>query len=376
MHILSAINNNIHEWRDLLHFSEVRPRLPLPYALGGAFVFAGHTLSGIDLCSAASKANSTPFQAIYHKREVVAALRAVDVAILWGGFAYRSLLLSLLNARSRRKICCLMYSMPTQRLGLKHYLRDVAVSQLGNLSGGVVVMTSEQECLAKEYFGDALPVIKLRCGIDTAFYRLPSLCTVIPDEYRRAMDDLLKYPYVVMPGDELRCNDDAIKFVERTNLRLIRISQYGDKSDIGLMKRRIHDRGLGNRIFVFEKISYEFLRFILQHAAGYVGLVDSSWQPAGWTVACEALASGLPMVLYEGLVSRELVTLGASSSFVRSVPLGDIDAFAAGFCDLLEHDRGASRLMNRASTFAIDRLDFGVTASAFVTRIEEEFAGA
>jgi glycosyltransferase involved in cell wall biosynthesis len=43
-------------------------------------------------------------------------------------------------------------------------------------------------------------------------------------------------------------------------------------------------------------------------------------------VTCEALATGLPVVLYEGLVSRELKFLGASE-FLQTVPMGEIDLF-------------------------------------------------
>lgn len=373
MHLLSSVSNNINEWRDLLHVSEAKPRMPLPYALGGAFFRAGHSLSGIDLCSRALQANPTLFQTIYQKREIMSALRAVDVAILWGSFAFTSALMCSFSAVSRRKIVSLMYSLPGKRGGLKDYLRGLTVRQLGNGLGGIIVMTSEQERMANEYLENIVPVIKLRLGVDTCFYRIRSLDSVIPEEHRRDVTELLKGSYVVMPGDELRCNHDAIEFVERTGHRLVRISQIADKSNIDLMKERIHELSLRDRVFVFEKIDHEFLRFLLQHASAYVGLVDSSWQPAGWTVACESLASGLPIIVYEGLVSRELTTLGATSSFLRSVPFGDMDAFVAEFSELLAHARGSRHVTDQSSTFAKDKLDIEVTAPDFVARIEHEF---
>jgi glycosyltransferase involved in cell wall biosynthesis len=37
-----------------------------------------------------------------------------------------------------------------------------------------------------------------------------------------------------------------------------------------------------------------------------VNLVDSSWQPAGWTAVTEAMACGVPVIVNHGLVTVEL----------------------------------------------------------------------
>ncbi|MFZ2449497.1 MAG: hypothetical protein WAW36_03145 [Methylovulum miyakonense] len=365
MHLLSAINNNVNEWHDTLNFTEEKPRLPLPYVLGGSFKLAGHELSALDMRSGASKSETFPFKSIYYSDELTAALENVDVAILSGSFALKALLKQSLYIRMQKKILYFTYVMTPKNVSWKQRIEEVAIKLLANSARGVVVMTTEQESLARKLLGNAAPVIKLNCGIDTSFYRVQSSLSDVPEQYKCIVDELLNYPYVVMPGDQLRCNDDVLRFVENTGIRLVRITQSGTK----LLKQKILDRGLGDRIFVFEKISYPFVRFILQHALAYAGLVDSSWQPAGWTVACETLASGLPMVVYEGLVSRELQTLQIPSELMRVVPLNDVDEFSKQMLEIL-YLKETSLFTKQSMDFAAQCLDFSITAPDFVKQVE------
>jgi len=369
VHLLSVINNNVNEWRDILNFSDDIPRLPLPYALGGAFMLYGHELSALDLCSSADKGETYPFKEIYYRDELSAALETVDVAVLWGGFALKAILKQSLNICSQKKILYFTYVMTPQNASWKQRVNDVSIKLLANSMRGVVVMTTEQKSLAQKWLGDTVPVIKLSCGIDTSFYRIQSSFSDVPEKFKRVIEILLKHPYVVMPGDELRCNDDAIQFVENTGVRLVRISQYGEKSGTEFLKRKILERGLCDRIFVFEKISYPFVRFILQNASAYAGLVDSTWQPAGWTVACETLASGLPMVIYEGLVSRELQSLHIPSELMSVVSLNDIGEFSRRMTEMLDINK-ASPLIKLSISFTDQWLDFNRTGLDFVKQIQ------
>jgi hypothetical protein len=77
--------------------------------------------------------------------------------------------------------------------------------------------------------------------------------------------------------------------------------------------------------------------------------------PAGWTSACEALASGTPVVLYEGLTARELRKLGAADELVRTVPTGNYQAFSR-YC-----------LADGARAFAAERLNMETTGATFAT---------
>ena len=232
-------------------------------------------------------------------------------------------------------------------------------------------MTAEQAQKAETEFRGRIPVIRLRCGIDTGFYRRNVGLADVPENDRERVGKLLSEPYVILPGDELRFNDDAIRFVEHSGIRLVRISQYSHKGGTEKLKRDIAERRLGDRLMVFEKIDYPFLRFLLRHASVYAGLVDSSWQPAGWTVACEALATGLPIVLYDGLVSRELAETGAPTSCVQSVRMGDVADFMQKVMALLSNKDRRGQHSAEASAFAERRLDLDVTGPAFVADVEK-----
>ena len=264
MHLLAAINNNVEEWRALQHFDQDKPRLPLPYAFGGAFLKVGHTLSAIDLCSTADKKQVSPFKSLYYKNELGSALKDVDITALSGSNALKALLKQSFTPLSRNNILYFTYVFSPQNPSLKYMVNDMAIQLLSRAAKGIVLMTAEQETAAKAQFDDSLPVLRLRCGIDTAFYRVPSSLSDIPELQKSKVETLLTEPYVIMPGDELRYNDDAIKFVERTGIRLVRISQYSSKSNTEKLKQDIAERKLGDRLVVFENISYAFLRFLYQ----------------------------------------------------------------------------------------------------------------
>jgi len=161
-----------------------------------------------------------------------------------------------------------------------------------------------------------------------------------------------------------------VAIVENGPFNLVRISQYGYKNKISALKAEVQRRNLGDRLVIFERISYPAIRFLLRHAAAYVGLIDATWQPAGWTVACERLASSLPLVLYEGITARELAWLGASLDILRSVPMRDIKAFAAALEAITTTGRKEERAA-KARAFAAETLDLERTGRAFGERLLE-----
>ena len=190
-------------------------------------------------------------------------------------------------------------------------------------------MTDEQVTAARRLLPSTVPVVKLTVGVDCAFYAAPTSLADLSDAERPRVEKLLQSSYAILLGDELRLNEDALTIVQNCSLNIARVCQFGDRKGAVQFKSEIERRGLQDRLVVFERISYASLRFLLRHACAYAGLVDSSWQPAGWTVACESLASGLPIVLYEGLVSRELQRLGAGPDIMCTVPPRDTHRFAA-----------------------------------------------
>jgi glycosyltransferase involved in cell wall biosynthesis len=298
------------------------------------------------------------------------AMKSVDITSLWAGLGVSAILKQPLLPRPRQRVLLNTYvwqpkAFPTwkaKKLGL-------ATRMAARFAKGVVVMTQEQAERAREDLPDRVPVINMRCGIDTAYYRSSSEQESVPEAYKEIVDHLLKKPFVVMPGDELRFNQDALDIIKNSDLHLVRISQYSDKSAVDRLKEQITHEGLADRLIVLERISYPFIRFLLRNAAAYAGLVDSTWQPAGWTVACEALTSGIPVVLYEGLVSRELARLGATETILQSVPMRDIRTFQE-VLESIVHNHPNPRVSLKANMFAAENLNLEITGEAFVQQVE------
>ncbi len=370
MHLLVGINNNIHEWRDTITPSQDRPRLPIPYAFGGAFIKRGHKLSALNVSSSPSAEKSLyPFEAVYTMPALSKAMKSVDLVSLWGGLGLSAILRQFCLMPIRKRVVLNSYvwqldSSPTLRS------RKAAISARvsARFAKAVVVMTTEQAEAARRELSSRLPVILFRCGIDTSFYCIPSSIADVPETYRPLIERLIASPYMILPGDELRFNQDALDIVTKTGIPMVRISQYSS-GNMQEMQAEIRRRGIEDRFIIFENISYAFMRFLLQHASLYAGLVNSAWQPAGWTVACEALASGLPSIIYEGLVSREMGRLGVKDDFIRSVPMNDTQAFQDAALKFMSLDGSRDAAIN-AKAFADKMLNLERTADHFVQEIE------
>lgn len=373
-HLLVVINGNIGEWRETFTLSPDRPRLPLPYAFGAATINAGFKLSAIDVGaktrqSAAESSDTAPFHTVFPANELAAALRATDVALLWGRLGVSAALKQVFLPRPRRRVFYFSYVWePQGTSSLRQRGQLGIVRQAARLTRGVVLMTARQVEAARAMLPRHVSVVDLQVGIDCGFYARPSSLSDIAEADRARVERVLQSPYVIMPGDELRLNDDALAIVEGSQLSLVRISQYGHKSGITELKTAIRHRNLADRLLVLERISYPAMRFLMSRAVAYAGLVDATWQPAGWTVACESLASGLPVVLYEGLTSTELKRLGAGPNIVRSVPMRDTKAFASELQSLLTAHR-KSEIETDARTFAAERLNLETTGAVFGERL-------
>lgn len=367
--VLVNINGNASEWRACFAPTGELPRLPLPFALGAGLAGQGIKLAAYDTSRTPAPDDIAPFAQYFSKGDIDAAYKAVDFVFLWGTPGLKSCFGEAARRRADRKTVLLCYGwQPIGRVAAARRAMLALTRQAARSARCVVLMTRLQAAVAQANLSANVPVVQLRVGIDTRYYARPSSEVDVPDEHRAIVEKLLREPYVILPGDELRLNDDALEVARDSGLRVVRISQYGHKSGTSMLKEEVARRRLGDRVIVFERITYTFLRFLLQHAAAYAGFVDASWQPAGWTVACESLASGLPLVLYDGFTARELADQGLSSELLRVVPPRDRTSFGHELMALAAGPKSAA-LASAARQFAARVLDVEATAPDFARKL-------
>ena len=375
-HLLVSIGGNLAEWRDAMVPALDRPRLPLPYALGAALLKGRFELSAIDLrtdagASVLTEDSALPFSAIYPRDQMSAATSVTDFSLLWGRLALLTLVRQAFVSPTQRRLLFFSYVWQSYETStLRQRIKRAFTQQAARLAGGVVLMTAEQVEAARKSLPATVPVIGLTVGIDCEFYNSNISLSDISEADRDRVERLLQLPYVILPGDELRLNNDALDLVEHAPINLVRVSQYSHKGGIAALRVEAKRRGLGDRVQIFERISYPALRFLIRNAVAYTGLVDATWQPAGWTVACECLASGLPIVLYEGLVSRELQRLGAGLDILRAVPLHDTVAFLKEV-RLITDLASRSERAERARSFASEKLNLEITGAEFAMELRK-----
>ena len=169
--------------------------------------------------------------------------------------------------------------------------------------GGLIYMTQEQMNYAIENF--KLPLEKvhhLPLGVDTKFFVPLSSCVDVM--VRKELLDLPLKKYVVAAGDQLRDEHQIAKIMKETELKLVRLTQ-SDRIEKFWEKFNQTNSGQAD-VFCKARLDFQEVRYVYQHALCVLNLVDNSWQPAGWTVATEAMACGIPVVMNSGLVTREL----------------------------------------------------------------------
>lgn len=372
---LVQINGNVPEWRTCFSPPGEVPRLPLPFAFGAALAGEGFSLLAYDRSGKPAPNDLAPFKGYYSADAFREARDAADLVVLWGTAGVRSCIAESHRPPSCRKTVLFSYGWrPVGSVSIPRRAMLSVTRQAAHFARGVVLMTERQLASAKCDLGQKVPIVRLHVGVDTEFYSRQSTEADVPEVHRRVVASLLRTRYIILPGDELRLNGDALRVVEATGLRLVRISQYRNKNRTSLLEREIERRGLAEKVIVFERISYAFLRFLLQHASAYAGFVDASWQPAGWTVACECLASGLPLVLYDGLTAQELLDQGIPGNLLQVIKPGDRDNFAEGLA-MMTQNQDLKR-SEAARAFAAEKLNVEQTAPQFGRDIVTCFGSA
>jgi hypothetical protein len=304
------------------------------------------------------------FQRVYNRGEEAKALQAADLFLGWASHGIST----MLRQYRQRKVVLASYVWQLRPMPFASRLRIGLTTRIAAMwARGLVFMTTEQCEEARRFLGPRVPVVKLKCGIDTRFYQTSAMLEDTPEAYQEILAKLIRRPFFVIMGDMLRDDAALLDTLKRTGLTCVRILQ--DPQKAAWLRRESHARKLSERLFIFERANYLVVRFLLQHARAYAGFVDSTWQPAGWTTTCEALASGIAVVLYDGLASRELCKVGAGR-FIHIVPFGDISSFRKQLESLMAKNE-SSLFQEEARKFAAASLDLECAGDQFVDDIEK-----
>jgi hypothetical protein len=369
MRLLVELSGGIDNWARVDRASPLWPRLPLPFASAQTFVARGHEVSAITFAAKTPVlTGSSPFRKLYGPHELNEALQATDLAFLWASAGIKAVGCALRHSPRRNNVLLASYVWQVPRsVAVKIRTLGFATRAAARVACGVVLMTEEQVEQAARVLGAAKPVIRFTWGIDSRFYLGGPVEGDAPPGILKEHDKFLRTPYFILAGDQQRLDQDAVELVARHGLRLVRVPQ--EARTAAWYRAEIATRGLQDRILVCEKVDYLTLRWLLKHAIAYLGLVDSTWQPAGWTVLSEAFACGISAIIYDGLTAREMRRLGAAD-YLTVVPHRNCEAMAHA-CE-----RIASRANTRdtaAERFAATVLDLDTTARHFVDEVEQVY---
>ena len=113
-----------------------------------------------------------------------------------------------------------------------------------------------------------------------------------------------------MHGDEEREEDKLIKLASMLNIGIVRINQYPYKSKKNLFEiaKSYFDIPF---IYNFQNIDFHNYIWLLKNSTIYAGMVNSKFQPAGWTALCEAIILGIPSIISNGITSDD---------YLKSIP--------------------------------------------------------
>ncbi len=145
--------------------------------------------------------------------------------------------------------------------------------------------------------------IFLPIGIDLDFYYASK-------NKSKFLQKIINQKYIIMHGDEEREEDKLIKLASMLKIGIVRINQYPYKSKKNLFEiaKSYFDIPF---IYNFQNIDFHNYIWLLKNSTIYAGMVNSKFQPAGWTALCEAIILGIPSIISNGITSDD---------YLKSIP--------------------------------------------------------
>lgn len=323
-------NGNLDDWAPAKNQGN-KPRMPIPASLvekysGSDPSYLLHDFQTHITCEISKETG------ICKKTSRSMTKLSFDSLIIWSNYALiRVLMLCLLGRIGKLQIFKLEYSI---RFATLPFVARLYYNLLEKFGITFVVMTSEQYNQIRSFGICESKIDLIIIKVDADFYRNSEFHenAFKPGELKQ-LNIISKQSFIICMGDELRNNEHAICVAREVNMPLVRISQFGNKNNICTFKDICKKYGLTD-YFLLQKISYPMLVSLLRKAELQILPVDSTWQPAGWTVTCESLVLGVPVYSYKGLVSRELYRLGISDNLLISVENNDVSGLASRILDI------------------------------------------
>lgn len=316
MKVLIVIGGDVKRFKELGGNNPSLPKLPLSYPFYGYLKNQDIDVEIVSLNFESWEGKSKPgFNTVFGYLKLfwlVPYILKFD-SIITSGFIGSITAFILLPFCQNRKVFTLVYANESNKLkNLVSKIKNSLFLAGLKLCGGLFYMTKEQiEQACNEFNLSPNHVFHLPVGVDVAYFNDKNNNDFISPE-------VLELPlkkYVVVSGDQLRNELEIANVMEGSGLKLLRLTQSVETQLFWKDWNKSKSSNL--EVFCKAHLSFQEVRYAYQNALCVLNLADNSWQPAGWTVLTEGMACGVPVIMNQGLVTRELKRYNPSPSLVE-----------------------------------------------------------